>query len=88
MKELVNKKLIPILETELQAANVAGTTGARLGQQADQFGSAAERAVEDVRRLQRLENVLVLLKYFLCQDSQGFLCAIHTWVSCLKEQIK
>ena len=50
MKELVNKKLIPILETELQAANVAGTTGARLSQQADQFGGAAERAVEDVRR--------------------------------------
>lgn len=50
MKELVNKKLIPILETELQAANVAGTTGARLAQQADQFGGAAERAVEDVRR--------------------------------------
>jgi hypothetical protein len=50
MKELTNKKLIPILRTELEAANIAGTTGTRLAGEVDKFGGAAERAVEDVRR--------------------------------------
>lgn len=50
MKDLLNKNLIPVLQTELAAANIAGQVGPRLQARAAQAGQAAESAVEDVRR--------------------------------------
>ena len=50
MKNLLNQRLIPVLQTELAAANIAGQVGPRLQARATQAGQAAEQAVEDVRR--------------------------------------
>ena len=50
MKDLLNKNLIPVLQTELAAANIAGQVGPKLQARATQAGQAAEQAVEDVRR--------------------------------------
>ena len=50
MKSLLNQRLIPVLQTELAAANIAGQVGPRLQARAAQAGQAAEQAVEDVRR--------------------------------------
>ena len=46
----LNKELIPVLKTELNAANTAGILKPKLEGQANRFGDAAAAKVEDVRR--------------------------------------
>jgi hypothetical protein len=50
MQRLLNERYIPVLQTELNAANIAGQVGPRLETQAAQMGRGAEQKVEDVRR--------------------------------------
>jgi hypothetical protein len=50
MKKDLNERLIPTLKTELQAANIAGRVGPKLGAEAERMGKAATQKVEDVRR--------------------------------------
>jgi hypothetical protein len=50
MKNMLNQRLIPVLEAELGAANMAGKLKPQFEQQARQFGQAAADKVEDVRR--------------------------------------
>ena len=50
MKDILNRELIPVLETELSAANLAGQMGPKLQLKADRFANAAASKVEDVRR--------------------------------------
>lgn len=50
MQRLLNERYIPVLQTELNAANIAGQVGPRLEAQAAQMGRGAEQKVEDVRR--------------------------------------
>ena len=50
LKRLLNERLIPTLEREIGAANIAGKLKPRFDQQAAQFGEAAGQKVEDVRR--------------------------------------
>ena len=50
MKRLLNEKLIPTLETELGAANIAGRLGPKFEAEAKRMGEAATSKVEDVRR--------------------------------------
>lgn len=49
-KNALNNLMTPIRETELAAANIAGTTGKRLQQEADILADAATGKVQDVRR--------------------------------------
>ena len=56
MKDILNKELIPVLETELSAANLAGQMGPKLKGQADRFAQAAASKVEDVRRFTAASN--------------------------------
>jgi len=48
--EALNKKLIPVLETELNAANTAGVLKPKLEGEASRMAEAAASKVEDVRR--------------------------------------
>jgi hypothetical protein len=48
--EALNDELIPVLKTELRAADTAGVLKPRLEGQATRFANAAESKVEDVRR--------------------------------------
>lgn len=50
MQRLLNERYIPVLQTELNAANIAGQVGPRLEGQAAQMARGAEQKVEDVRR--------------------------------------
>ena len=50
MKNMLNQRLIPVLETELGAANIAGELGPKFRTEAARFGQAAADKVEDVRR--------------------------------------
>jgi hypothetical protein len=49
-KNVLNQLMTPIRETELTAANIAGTTGRKLQQEADILAQAAGQKVGDVRR--------------------------------------
>lgn len=49
----LNQVTTPMREAELEAANTAGTVGARLQNEANTLGQAASANVEDVRRLSR-----------------------------------
>lgn len=49
-RENLNKRLVPVLETNLNTANIAGRELPRLQGEADRFGAAAANKVEDVRR--------------------------------------
>jgi hypothetical protein len=49
-KNALNQLMTPIREAELAAANIAGTTGRKLQQEADVLAQAAGQKVEDVRR--------------------------------------
>jgi hypothetical protein len=49
-RQILNKLMIPQLEIELGAANIAGQQMPRLQAQARQFGDVASQKVEDVRR--------------------------------------
>lgn len=51
MKNMLNQRLIPVLETELGAANIAGKLKPKFEAQARAFGEAAAGKVEDVRRM-------------------------------------
>jgi len=50
LKRLLNERLIPTLEREIGAANIAGKLKPQFDQQAARFGEAAGQKVEDVRR--------------------------------------
>lgn len=50
MKKILNKELIPILETEIAAANTAGRLAPKFESDVARFGQAATNKVEDVRR--------------------------------------
>ena len=50
MKKQLNDKLIPVLKTELSAANIAGQKLPKLAGEAERMGRAATSKVEDVRR--------------------------------------
>lgn len=50
MKRLLNERLIPVLETELGAANIAGKLKPKFEAEAARMGEAATQKVEDVRR--------------------------------------
>jgi len=50
LKKELNEKLIPVLKTELKAANIAGEAKPRLGGEASRMEQAAADKVEDVRR--------------------------------------
>lgn len=50
MKRMLNERLIPILETELGAANIAGKLAPKFEAEAGRMGQAAAGKVEDVRR--------------------------------------
>jgi hypothetical protein len=49
-KAAINELLIPVLEENLEAANIAGIQKPRLEAEAQRFGQAAAQKVEDVRR--------------------------------------
>jgi hypothetical protein len=49
-KNALNQLMTPIRETELAAANIAGTTGRRLQEEANVLAEAATGKVQDVRR--------------------------------------
>jgi hypothetical protein len=49
-KNALNNLMTPIRETELAAANIAGTTGRKLQSEADRLAAAATGKVQDVRR--------------------------------------
>jgi len=49
-KNALNRLMTPIRETELTASNIAGTTGAKLEQEARALGQVATDKVQDVRR--------------------------------------
>jgi hypothetical protein len=49
-KNALNNLMTPIRETELIASNIAGTTGAKLEQEARALGQVATDKVQDVRR--------------------------------------
>jgi hypothetical protein len=49
-KNALNQLMTPIRETELSAADIAGTTGRKLQQEADVLAQAAGQKVGDVRR--------------------------------------
>jgi hypothetical protein len=49
-KNALNNLMTPIRETELAAANIAGTTGRRLQEEANVLAEAATGKVQDVRR--------------------------------------
>lgn len=51
MKNMLNQRLIPTLEIELGAANIAGQLKPKFETQVRQFGEAAAGKVEDVRRM-------------------------------------
>ena len=51
-KNALNTALEPVKRTELQAANIAGTTGKELQTEADRMAMAAANKVEDVRRFE------------------------------------
>lgn len=50
LKDLLNKTLIPTLERELGAANIAGKLQPKFQAEAERMGEAAASKVEDVRR--------------------------------------
>jgi hypothetical protein len=50
MKRLLNERLIPVLETELGAANIAGKLAPKFESEAGRMGEAAAAKVQDVRR--------------------------------------
>jgi hypothetical protein len=50
MNRLLNERLIPILEKEIGAANIAGKLAPKFESEAARFGQAAADKVEDVRR--------------------------------------
>ena len=50
LKKQLNDKLIPVLKTELSAANIAGQKLPKLAGEAERMGRAATSKVEDVRR--------------------------------------
>lgn len=50
MKDILNKNLIPVLETELSAANLAGEMGPKFKSDVERFAQAAANKVQDVRR--------------------------------------
>ena len=52
VKKGVKERLIPVLETEMQAANIAGKKLPELEAKAARFGEAAEQKVQDVRRFE------------------------------------
>jgi hypothetical protein len=49
-KNALNQLMTPIREAELNAANIAGTTGRQLQSEADRLAAAATGKVQDVRR--------------------------------------
>jgi hypothetical protein len=49
-KAAINERLIPVLEENLEAANIAGVLKPQLEAEAQRFGQAAAQKVEDVRR--------------------------------------
>jgi len=49
-KNVLNQLMTPIREAELNAANIAGTTGRQLQSEADRLAAAATNKVQDVRR--------------------------------------
>ena len=51
LKRLLNERLIPTLEREIGAANIAGKLKPAFDQQAARFGEAAAGKVQDVRRM-------------------------------------
>lgn len=51
LKRLLNERLIPVLEREIGAANIAGKLKPRFEGEAARFGEAAAAKVEDVRRM-------------------------------------
>ena len=51
MKNMLNQRLIPTLEIELGAANIAGKLKPKFEAQVRQFGEGATGKVEDVRRM-------------------------------------
>jgi len=56
MKDLLNKELIPVLETEISAANLAGQMAPKLQSKVDRFSNAAASKVEDVRRFTAVQD--------------------------------
>lgn len=51
LKRLLNERLIPTLEREIGAANIAGKLQPKFEREAARFGEAAAQKVEDVRRM-------------------------------------
>jgi len=56
MKGLLNDKLIPVLNTELTAANTAGKLGPKFASDAERFAQAASDKVGDVRRFTAVQD--------------------------------
>jgi hypothetical protein len=56
MKDILNRELIPILETEIAAANIAGELAPKFAGQAARFGQAAADKVDDVRRFTEVQG--------------------------------
>jgi hypothetical protein len=50
LKELLNNRLVPILNIELQNANIAGKLAPKFASEADRMAQAASNKVQDVRR--------------------------------------
>ena len=50
LKELLNKRLVPILEIELESANIAGKLAPKFASETDRMAQAATNKVQDVRR--------------------------------------
>ena len=50
MQKILNQKLIPVLKTEMEAANIAGQMAPKLAAEAQGMREAAAGKVEDVRR--------------------------------------
>lgn len=51
MQKILNEKLIPVLTTEMEAANIAGRMAPRFRSEAERFEAGATEKVQDVRRM-------------------------------------
>ena len=52
MRKFTNERLIPVLDTELKSANIAGKLKPKFDKEAERMAGAAEMKVEDVRRFE------------------------------------
>ena len=52
MRKFTNERLIPVLDTELKSANIAGKLKPKFDKEAQRMAGAAEQKVEDVRRFE------------------------------------